>query len=321
MILKRDRKNPPNETIPILAKYFQNIPLKNITLLRISFDESTNDCKHDWHEGWNSRRGWSYRIDGGCYLRFRQRERLRQLLPLRADDVVIFLERVLQLQQLTGAEGRPYSLRLPEWLEEKARYVGTWNTQRQETHMNYSMSLPGYEMKLFPWFMLARANERNCRVGITLVLNLKKNVSSRWYRHRFDIADNREFIFPPSKHIYILHIFYSVARISSYSNILPLWWFFGRDEKIKRCDRIKFHHRQMIYENEVFRYFPFDVKVRNLCKYWNSKKIWKNIPSTSLNLKLKYKKRKGKKEATEKLGKNLPSNNSTAPSRKPYIIH
>ena len=165
------------QSSPNISKIF---PLKNITLiLRISFDESTNDCKHDWHEGWNSRRGWSYRIDGGCYLRFRQRERLRQLLPLRADDVVIFLERVLQLQQLTGAEGRPYSLRLPEWLEEKARYVGTWNTQRQETHMNYSMSLPGYEMKLFPWFMLARANERNCRVGITLVLNLKKNVSSR----------------------------------------------------------------------------------------------------------------------------------------------
>lgn len=121
-------------------------------------NELTNHC-NTIYKGWNSRRGWSCRIDGGCYLRFRQRERLRQLLPLRADDVVIFLERVLQLQQLTGAEGRPYSLRLPEWLEEKAWYVGTWNTQRQETHMNYSMSLPDYEMKLFLWFMLPRANE------------------------------------------------------------------------------------------------------------------------------------------------------------------
>lgn len=132
-------------------------------------NELTNHC-NTIYKGWNSRRGWSCRIDGGCYLRFRQRERLRQLLPLRADDVVIFLERVLQLQQLTGAEGRPYSLRLPEWLEEKAWYVGTWNTQRQETHMNYSMSLPDYEMKLF--LIYATTRERNCRVGITLVLNL-----------------------------------------------------------------------------------------------------------------------------------------------------
>lgn len=158
-----------------------NIPLK-ITLILTQ----TNDCKRLLigyrYKGWNSN-GWSYyRIDGGCYLRFRQRERLRQLLPLRADDVVIFLERVLQLQQLTGAEGRPYSLRLPEWLEEKARYVGPWNTQRRETHMNYSMSLPGYEMKLFPWFMLPpRARQRNWIEWIAHRFKPCSKCSFRWY--------------------------------------------------------------------------------------------------------------------------------------------
>lgn len=50
------------------------------------------------------------------YLRFRQRQRLRQLLPLRADDVVIFLKGVFQFQQLTRTEGRPYSLRFSEGL-------------------------------------------------------------------------------------------------------------------------------------------------------------------------------------------------------------
>lgn len=67
------------------------------------------------------------RLRDNTYLRFRQRERLRQLLPFGADHVVIFLERVLELQQLAGAERCPYSLRLPERLQEEPGDVGTCN--------------------------------------------------------------------------------------------------------------------------------------------------------------------------------------------------
>lgn len=60
------------------------------------------------------------------YLRFSETKGLRELFPLCADDVVVFLKRVFQLQQLTGAEGCSYPLRLPEGLQQEPWDVGTW---------------------------------------------------------------------------------------------------------------------------------------------------------------------------------------------------
>jgi hypothetical protein len=59
------------------------------------------------------------------YLCFSETKGLRELFPLCADDVVVFLERVFQLQQLTGAEGCSYPLGLPEGLQQEPWDVGT----------------------------------------------------------------------------------------------------------------------------------------------------------------------------------------------------
>lgn len=60
-------------------------------------------------------------------LRFRQRQRLRQLFPLRSHHVVILLEGVFQFQQLRRTEGRSYPFRFSEGLQKEAGNVGTWN--------------------------------------------------------------------------------------------------------------------------------------------------------------------------------------------------
>lgn len=48
------------------------------------------------------------------YLSFREVQVLGELLPLRADHVVVALEGVLQLQQLRGRKRRPDALGLAE---------------------------------------------------------------------------------------------------------------------------------------------------------------------------------------------------------------
>lgn len=53
------------------------------------------------------------------YLRFRQAQILRQRFPLRSNDVVIALERVLQFQQLRRRECRADALRLSERLQQE----------------------------------------------------------------------------------------------------------------------------------------------------------------------------------------------------------
>lgn len=62
------------------------------------------------------------------------------MLPLCADDVVVFLERVFQLQQLTGAEGCSYPLGLPEGLQQEPWDVGTWK-QTAEFSIRYLFPL------------------------------------------------------------------------------------------------------------------------------------------------------------------------------------
>lgn len=59
------------------------------------------------------------------YLSFGEVEILGQLLALGSDDVVILFERVFQLEQLAGREGRPHALRLAERRQEESGQI-TW---------------------------------------------------------------------------------------------------------------------------------------------------------------------------------------------------
>ena len=58
------------------------------------------------------------------YLRLCQVEVLGELLPLRADDVLVLLEGLLQLEQLTRAEGGAD----PLWLAERQQEL--WQVAR-----------------------------------------------------------------------------------------------------------------------------------------------------------------------------------------------
>ena len=55
------------------------------------------------------------------YLCLCELQLLRELLALLTDDVVIPIERMLQLQQLRWRERCPYAFRLAEWLKKEAR--------------------------------------------------------------------------------------------------------------------------------------------------------------------------------------------------------
>jgi hypothetical protein len=50
------------------------------------------------------------------HLSFGETQRLSQLFPFGADDVMVFLEGVFQFEQLARTERRPYSLRFSERL-------------------------------------------------------------------------------------------------------------------------------------------------------------------------------------------------------------
>lgn len=58
------------------------------------------------------------------YLCLGEVERLRELLPLGAHHVLVLLESLFKLQQLTRAERRPDPLGLAEGLEEISQLLG-----------------------------------------------------------------------------------------------------------------------------------------------------------------------------------------------------
>jgi len=60
------------------------------------------------------------------HLCFGEVERLRQLFAFGSDHVVVLLEGVFQLQQLTGTESRSHSLRLAEWRQQETCQIRTW---------------------------------------------------------------------------------------------------------------------------------------------------------------------------------------------------
>ena len=72
------------------------------------------------------------------HLSFGEVERLSQLLALLADHVVIVLEGVLELQQLTGRERRPDPLGLPEGLQQERREFGSCERRERRRQTRWS---------------------------------------------------------------------------------------------------------------------------------------------------------------------------------------
>ena len=66
------------------------------------------------------------------YLCLGEVEGLSELLPLGSHHVLVLLESLLQLQQLTGAERSPDPLGLPEGLQEISQLLRTCGRKRQK---------------------------------------------------------------------------------------------------------------------------------------------------------------------------------------------
>jgi len=73
-------------------------------------------------------------LEPDLHLSFGQVERLRQLFAFGSHHVVVLLEGVFQLQQLTGTESRSHSLRLAERRQQKTCQIWTCNPNKNNKY-------------------------------------------------------------------------------------------------------------------------------------------------------------------------------------------